>query len=88
MGVIEEVDTDKVGIGWGEFLRVRIKLDLTKPLPRGCMLKLQGQSVWVAFRYERLPKFCFHCGVNRHGSTGCLKRSGIQMHGATPQFGP
>jgi hypothetical protein len=32
VGVVEEVDVDEVGVGWGEYLRVRILLDLSKPL--------------------------------------------------------
>jgi hypothetical protein len=29
MGSVEEVDTNFDGVGWGEFLRVRVSLDLT-----------------------------------------------------------
>jgi hypothetical protein len=35
MGEVEVVDMDGEGIGLGEFLRVRILVDLSKPLPRG-----------------------------------------------------
>jgi hypothetical protein len=35
VGIVEEVDTDKDGVGWGEYLRVKIQIDLSKPLPRG-----------------------------------------------------
>jgi hypothetical protein len=67
VGEVEVVDTDDEGIGWGEFLRVKIVLDLTKPLQRGLKLNIQGEQFWVTFQYERLPKFCFSCGVIRHG---------------------
>jgi hypothetical protein len=40
MGHVEEVDTDDDGVGWGQLLRVKIWVDLTKPLPRGQQLKL------------------------------------------------
>lgn len=60
MGVVEEVETDMDGIGWGSYLRVRITLDLTRPLSRGRILKLLGKSVLVAFKYEQLPHICFH----------------------------
>jgi hypothetical protein len=75
VGRVEEVDTEKDGIGWGEFLRVKINVDLYKPLSRGRMLKFDGKSTLVGFKYEHLPKFCFHCGVICHGAEGCLKRS-------------
>jgi hypothetical protein len=35
MGHVEEVDTNDNGVGWGQFLRVKIRVDLRKPLPRG-----------------------------------------------------
>ena len=52
VGVVEEVDTDADGVGWGEFLRVRISIDLSKPLSRGRMINLQGESTWITFQYE------------------------------------
>lgn len=86
--VVEEVDTDDEGIGWGEFLRVRIRMDLSKPLARGRSLKLFGKTVWVTFKYERLPRICFHCGVIRHGKHSCLERPSFRVQGATTEFGP
>jgi hypothetical protein len=32
VGHVQEVDTDKDGMGWGEFLRVKINLEVQKPL--------------------------------------------------------
>ena len=52
---VEDVETNEEGFGWGEFLRVWIKLDLSKPIPRGRKLKIQGETIWVNFKYERLP---------------------------------
>jgi hypothetical protein len=71
VGEVEEVETDVDGIGWGEYLRVRIKLDIMKPLARGRVLKLNGESSWIEFQYERLPTFCFRCGVIQHEAGGC-----------------
>jgi hypothetical protein len=42
MGHVEEVDVDNGGMGLGEALRVKITLDLQKPLMRGRMLKING----------------------------------------------
>jgi hypothetical protein len=30
MGNVEAVDTDSKGIGWGEFLHVKVQVDITK----------------------------------------------------------
>ena len=65
IGPVEEVDTDEEGLGWGNYLRVRVQLDLTKPIPRGWRINLLGNSVWVPFQYERLPHLCFLCGKFR-----------------------
>ncbi|GLT54067.1 hypothetical protein SLA2020_272980 [Shorea laevis] len=86
---VEDVDETDDGVGWGEYMRVRIILDLKKPLSRGQLLKLQGASVWVAFQYEKLPIFCFNCGIIRHGAAGCLSSGGRRTLGAgrADQFG-
>jgi hypothetical protein len=51
---VEEVETEEDGVGWGECLRVRIRLDITKPLARGQVLKINGDTTWVTFQYERI----------------------------------
>ena len=84
---VEEVGTEKDGIGWGEYLRVKILIDLYKPLSRGRMLKFDGKSTLIGFKFERLPKFCYHCGVIHHGEEGCLKRNRMRNQGVL-QFGP
>lgn len=35
VGVVEAMDTDSQRVGWGESLRVKIRIDLSKPLARG-----------------------------------------------------
>ena len=44
MGEVEEVDVNDEGVGWGKYLRVKILLDLTKPLSRGRMLRMGGNK--------------------------------------------
>ena len=88
IGKVEMVDTDEEGAVWGEFLRARIKLDLTKPLLQGMRLKIQGKSIWVRFQYEQLPRFCFECGVIKHGKRGCLKRTTSRVKKRKPEYGP
>jgi hypothetical protein len=73
------VETDVDGIGWGEYLRVRIRLDIMKPLARGRVLKLNGESSWIEFQYERLPTFCFRCGVIQHGAGGVQPNTGLSL---------
>jgi hypothetical protein len=82
------IDTDEEGVGWGEFLRARIKLDITKPLLRGRRLKIKGNPIWVRFQYEQLPYFCFECGVIKHGRGGCPKRTISKVKTGEPEYGP
>jgi hypothetical protein len=81
VGEVEEVDTNDDGMGWGEFLRVKIKVNVTKPLARGHTLKIKDRSYWIAFKYERIPRFCFRCGIISHGCKGCLEGGNRRMHG-------
>jgi hypothetical protein len=81
VGVVEAVDTDSRGIGWGEYLRVKILLDITKPLPRGRKINIEGKSSWIRFQYERLPKFCFQCGAIAHSRTGYPRKTDFRQQG-------
>jgi hypothetical protein len=38
------------------------------------------------FKYERLPKFCFRCGVIKHGATRCSARSTNRKQNASTEF--
>jgi hypothetical protein len=87
IGIVEHINTDAEGIGWGKFLRVKILLDLKKPLPRGRKINIDGTITWITFQYERLPKFCFQCEVISHGKMGCPKRSGLHQQEQN-QYGP
>jgi hypothetical protein len=77
VGEVLEADMDDEGVGWGEYLKVRIVLDLTKPLSRGRRLKLRDRSIWITFKYEKIPRFCFNCGVIQHGSRSCVSPGGV-----------
>ena len=45
VGEVLLVDTNKAGIGRGEFLQVRARINISKPLQWGAMLKLYDQSL-------------------------------------------
>ena len=36
------------------------------------MASVEGEKCWVSFRYERLPTFCFQCGMLGHDEKHCL----------------
>ncbi|MFQ6651840.1 hypothetical protein Gotur_024007 [Gossypium turneri] len=68
-----------VTFGWiirseinGEWCRLKINLDVQKPLRRGIFVSVNNKNKWwISFKYEKLPTFCFGCGKLGHGLSGC-----------------
>lgn len=48
-----------------------IEIDLSKPLSRGFWVGDDSQKVFVVVMYERLPIFCYNCGLIGHGTNSC-----------------
>ncbi|KAJ8755052.1 hypothetical protein K2173_016557 [Erythroxylum novogranatense] len=47
---------------WKEFLRIRVQVDVRKPLKRKLFVKRSsGEKVCLDFKYERLNTFCYFC---------------------------
>ena len=87
--VVEEV-ADEGQQDKYNFLRIRVILDLTKPLCRGRRITTaKGGDGWVSFRYECLPIMCYGCGMLTHNDRDCtsgLRARGSQSEG-DKQFG-
>uniref|UniRef100_A0A803PRM8 DUF4283 domain-containing protein n=1 Tax=Cannabis sativa TaxID=3483 RepID=A0A803PRM8_CANSA len=56
------------------FLRVRVLIDISKPITRGIMVDFKSihREKWLTFKYENLPNICFHCGMFDHTLTKCI----------------
>jgi hypothetical protein len=80
IGMVEEIDVTGDGVGWGRCLRIRVHIDITKPLERGRALVLNGKSVWVSFRYEKLPQFCYSCGRIYHAGQPCMNKTSHRLN--------
>lgn len=65
------VDADVNGMCHGVLLRVRVLLDISKPLRRGGRVQL-GDGMQAVEVDERLPYFCYGCGVIGHYVAECL----------------
>jgi hypothetical protein len=45
LGTVEEIDVEGNRVGWGRCLRLRVFIDITKPLDRGRALIVNGKSL-------------------------------------------
>lgn len=54
------MELDENGSTVGQFLRIKIKLDITKPMP-----------MWCPIVYEFLPEFCYVRGIIGHTDKLC-----------------
>ena len=72
IGRVIEVDCKAIAADQAKFLRIRVDMPLDKPIHRGApVLNPVGDTVWVAFQYERLLGLCFRCGLLGHEAKVC-----------------
>ena len=65
-----EIEEDLLDIN--PFHRVRVLMDVTIPLKRFQKIRIKGDNlVKIIFKYERLPHFCFLCGLISHTEKDC-----------------
>lgn len=58
--------------GWKPYVRIRVSLNVEKPLKRRLKIKREGDNwSWLNFKYERLGTFCFICGIIGHAERDC-----------------
>ncbi|KAK9190464.1 hypothetical protein WN943_019069 [Citrus x changshan-huyou] len=77
IGKVEEVETDANGDCMREVIRIRISIDITKPLMKILEFRQEDmteeEDIPVLIRYERLPDFCYCCGCLGHQYRECTR---------------
>lgn len=82
IGTLESVDaSDEDSIG--KFVRIKISINITKPLMRGITIRAKGKRLWLPLKYESLPIYCLSCGTIGHEQKRCqsISRNLIKYDG-------
>lgn len=59
---------------WRDYMRVRVTIDICKPLKRRMKVRRTGDDwFWITFKYENVPTFCFICGLLGHSEKFCSR---------------
>lgn len=88
VGAFEKADPRNFDGGCKEFMRVRVRVDVTQPLKRRMKLKREGGDWFFAeFKYERLPTFCFVCGRLGHSERFCALQMELPREGHVSGYG-
>ncbi|CAO2837770.1 unnamed protein product [Amaranthus hypochondriacus] len=74
-------------------LRIRVCLDVRKPLRKNISIKIRGGDICdCPVRYEKLPLICYFCGRLGHGTNDCKEvfgeRSPVKLYGPWMKASP
>ncbi|KAL2941944.1 hypothetical protein RDABS01_030294 [Bienertia sinuspersici] len=86
---LEFDDTDPLGLD--NFMRVKVMIDIGKPLRRGAKIATSANSSkWVDIKYERLGDFCYYCGKLGHVDRDCneIEESKDELKEMVYKYGP
>lgn len=89
IGPVEKLEVDDQDLAWGAYLRAKVQIDITKPLMRGVSIfstKRQAKE-WYEVRYEKLPNYCYSCGIIGHSSIECPTPAERDAEGLLPYSG-
>jgi hypothetical protein len=79
IGSFVEYDKNNGSSFWRQYMRIRVKLDVRKPLKKDTkVMNKEGQWCTVNFKYEKLGIFCFVCGIMGHAENKCEVRFGME----------
>lgn len=83
VGVVSDVNCDAKGTALGRCIRLRVRVDVHKPLLQWTNVSIGGSSCKVLFRYEKLADLCFFCGRLDHMANTCklYHPDGLQYYG-------
>ena len=74
---VNEAIIPQTGGKEGRHLKVHVVADISRPLPRGSTVKMNGAMKWIKFRYERCLDFCYACGIIGNNEKGCTSSAPV-----------
>jgi hypothetical protein len=80
IGAFVEYDKNNNSSFWRQYMRLRVKVDVRKPLKKSTKVKnKEGGWCEVLFKYEKLGIFCFVCGIMGHAENKCEIRFAMEQ---------
>lgn len=86
VGKVLRIEADDLGRCWGGFMRLRVEVNITVPLMRMVTVyssKLKTTDAYVV-KYERLPFYCYSCGLLGHSHLLCPNPAAREEDGSLP----
>ncbi|RYR26601.1 uncharacterized protein LOC107627562 [Arachis ipaensis] len=66
------------------FIKANVKINIKKPLQKRANIgSIEDGLLWADFRYEKLPSFCYYCGLLGHEEVNCEKATKDEIIGKT-----
>lgn len=86
IGNVVKMDVDHDGKASGAYLRGRVSIEIDKPLRRGVLLRMSKaeEPKWFEAQYEKLPFYCFSCGLLGHSEIKCPHPAACNEQGKLP----
>ncbi|MBA0556226.1 hypothetical protein Golob_026342 [Gossypium lobatum] len=89
IGEVVDIDWGDRDGGWTEYIRIRVMIDVFKPFRRVVhLVGSDGTETVCVIKYERLPAFCYICGLISHSTKKChRKEEHIKSNDISFQYG-
>ena len=91
LGNVKQVDAPPNRECRGQYIRVRANIDINQPLCRSRFINMGDlDPLWISFQYERMPIFCYWCGLINHDKKDCKlwTDNGCTLNKNEQQCGP
>lgn len=72
IGGVHKETINKRCVVQNSYLHFKVDIDVSKPLQAGYFQERpDSEELWIQFKFERLPNFCFKCGMMDHVTGKC-----------------